>query len=591
MSSDKAVLKGRPGYHAFPVFVSAALLAGLLGYGSAGNNSDTAAAASDSSVKTSSSPIELVSSNPGNIFYDNGSDGSVSVNLTNPDKIVSGALSVTDEKGNVLENIDIKARSGFLKIALPSKGYYRIKASARYMDGSKAENGVTAAVIGKQLAENERLASFFGLWHLNGDIRMSGAAGSGWTRRMWGLKDYKVDGAGKPLPLDFAKPPIDKGYNLIGTLAWPLPAWLTGVEAKKELYPPEDWGRFAELVERFARDVPDFPPYFEVFNEPEVHWKGTEAELVRFIGAIARGIRAVHPGTKVLGPTLYRIDVPKLERLVDLGLLGSLDGLSIHAYVYGTKPEAEFFDRVRELKTYLSSIGKAEFPVYITEFGWTTAKGTWQEPIDELTQAKYLSRAFLLLATEDIKAAVYFCQLYRNAPNPGEEAFSILHQDHTPKPAFAAFANASRWLAGISQERRLVQNGDLNLALFLKGQTAAVAAWDTGGGSFLSFESEPLAAEDMTGRPVPAEPRTFKLDDSPVFISFVDPNLFDMAVTNLLAVNRGEVKPVPFTGEWADRFFNVAKGTLTVMNSAPRGRHTIIGMTSEGWRAIPFDVQ
>jgi len=48
---------------------------------------------------------------------------------------------------------------------------------------------------------------------------------------------------------------------------------------------------------------------------------------------------------------------------------------------------------------------------------------------------------------------------------------------------------------------------------------------------------------------------------------------------------------VPFTGEWADRFFNVAKGTLTVMNSAPRGRHTIIGMTSEGWRAIPFDVQ
>ena len=197
----------------------------------------------------------------------------------------------------------------------------------------------------------------------------------------------------------------------------------------------------------------------------------------------------------------------KLERLVDLGLLGSLDGLSIHAYVYGTKPEAEFFDRVKELKTYLSSIGKAEFPVYITEFGWTTAKGTWQEPIDELTQAKYLSRAFLLLATEDIKAAVYFCQLYRNAPNPGEEAFSILHQDHTPKPAFAAFANASRWLAGISQERRLVQNGDLNLALFLKGQTAAVAAWDTGGGSFLSFESEPLAAEDMTGRPGSAEPR------------------------------------------------------------------------------------
>jgi len=516
---------------------------------------------------------------------------SVEFYLKNSDKLTSGTLSVYDEKENVLSNVEFKPGVEALNISLPSKGYYNIKAFASYRDGSTAEHAVTAAVIGRQLSENERLGSFFGLWHLNGDVRISGAAGSGWTRRMWGLKDYKIDDDGKPVPFDFAKPPMDKGYNWIGTLAWELPEWLTGVQTKKELYPPEDWGRFAELVDRFAKDVPDFPPYFEVFNEPEVHWKGTEEELVRFINTIAQGIRAVHPDTKVLAPTLYRIDVPRLQRLIDLGLLGSLDGISIHAYVNGTKPEAEFFKRVKELKAYLSSIGKADFPVYITEFGWTTAEGTWQEPVDELTQAKYLSRAFTLLATENIEAAIFFCQLYRNAPNTGEEAFSILHQDHTPKPAFAAFANASRWLAGISEERRLVQKGGLNLALFLKGGTTAVAAWDSDSGSLLALETAPLVAEDMTGRPVNAEPVSFRLSDSPVFMSFADQNLFDMAVAAPVAMNRGKAISVPFIGEWGDKFFNVANSTLRVMSNAPQGRYTIIGTTSEGWQAILVDVQ
>lgn len=547
----------------------------------------------EAETEVASSPaynLVLKSSSPGNIFPSLTKD--IYFEVPDPGNAVTGTASVTDERGRVVQETQLTPGMPLVSIPLPSKGFYTVKASIGYKDGSSSIHSTTAALTGGPLADSERMGSRLGLWHINGDLKIAGLAGSGWTRRMWSLKDYKKGADGAAIPLIYNQTSLDKGFNWIGTLAWGLPQWVTGVELKKgELYPPSDWNGFALLVERFAKDLPEFPPFFEVYNEPDVGWKGTDEELVRFVTVIAESIKAVYPETVVMGPTLYEINVNRIQKLAALGLFNSLNAISVHAYVNGTPPEAEFIERVKSLKAYLASIGKPDFPIYVTEFGWTTAAGTWQKPVDELTQAEYMTRGMTLLSAEDVSAAIYFCLLYKNAPNSGEGEFSVLRQDNTPKPAYAAYSNMARWLTGVEGNGWLRAGDGPVLALFRKGVDTIIAAWDTGAGSRLFIESAPLKAEDMMGRDIANAQSGFKLDGSPAFLRVNDLSLSGLKVLSPVILDRGAASAVPFTGFWGSDVFYVSAGGLKITDTAQAGKYVLIGITSDGWQALPLEVR
>lgn len=534
----------------------------------------------------STSPISFVGEN-----IMQGDMGAVVLNIADADKVHSGVVGVYDETGAEIWRTVVRPGVSSVSVELTSKGSYSIEASISYKNGTIAKESAVFAIIGEPLPDNVNIDSSFGLWNVSADPSLAIAAGARWSRRVWTLKDYREAADGEPIPMKHVTRVPEPGLRWIGTLAWGLPQYITGVqEAEDALYPPNDWDSFARLVERFARDVPDFPPYFEIYNEPEVTWKLTDTELVRFLSTIAQGIKAIHPGTMVLGPTLYEINLERLKRLISLGLLNELDGLSVHAYVNGTSPETEFIGRVKALKEYLVKAGHPTLPLYITEFGWTTSKGTWQKPVNELTQARYLSRSMTLLSTEEIAAKVYFCLLYRT-DNSGEAGFSILHQDGTPKPAYAAYANVARWLSGVGTGRWLRVSSSVNVALFKEGMDTIVVAWDVGGGSILSTGFVPREASGMTGTRAPAEQTEFTLNGSPVFLRLLDASLFDMGILEPVSIKRGGSAKIPLLDQLGNNAFTLKNGVLKVSSHASRGSYIIMGVTSAGWQALPLDVR
>lgn len=359
----------------------------------------------------------------------------------------------------------------------------------------------------------------FGIWNVNARVDLADMAGSKLSRRMWRLNDYKLL-EGQVLSQKLAANRYLKKTEVIGTMAGPLPAWIQpAMHISDKIYPPTDWQLFDKLIRRWLQDVPDFPDYFEVFNELDAHWTGSVAEYQRFESIIVKAIRDIYPNTKILGPGSYDADPIRLQKYMSPQFLKQFDGIVLHAYVNGTRPEDEFIGRIRQIKEYLKQIGFPNKPLYITEFGWTTANGSWQKPVNELTQAQYLSRAFLLLASERVEAAIYFC-LYYDTNNLGERGFSILNRNMTPKPAYLAFKNLTHFLNdsnGISSGTK----GTVFYVVIQKPNKTVLALWSPDGASSITLPQpkETFKVYDLVGKEL-TKSSTLEVDKSPVFIEF-----------------------------------------------------------------------
>ena len=362
----------------------------------------------------------------GNIFTDTHGE----LVLALPSGTAGGEILLRDEAGKLLSAMPVPAEvSGEFPVRLPGKGYYALSAELKLADGSVARTAATAAVVGPVPPDEIRMQSRLGLWTVQGDPDLVLAAGARWNRRMISIHTLQES------ILDPEPPPPEKllfkqtPFDQVGVMSFGLPRWLMVPTDKKKsfgnpLTKPTDWDKLKQVVATWTRQQSEnFPDHFEIYNEPEWQWTGgTNAELVRVLATIADGIKEARPQTKVLGPGFSSIRIKDPARLDlvtanELGLFDHLDGLVVHAYVDGTAPEGEFIQRVAELKQFLADIGRPDYPIHITEFGWTSGKGTWQKPVDELTQARYAVRSLTLLAALGVENATYFCLHFKAAPN------------------------------------------------------------------------------------------------------------------------------------------------------------------------------
>jgi polysaccharide biosynthesis protein PslG len=238
-----------------------------------------------------------------------------------------------------------------------------------------------------------------------------------------------------------------RGMKVIATLAC-TPPWAS---AGKEWYDapsnPADYGDFARFVTaRYGTKL----AAVEAWNEPEINNNLVAENLpltyTAMVKQLYRGAREGNSSVAVLAGALSYPDITFMNELYADGIAGYYDGVSLHPYADQAAPEntsvTHSFKRgIEEMHADQLSHGD-NTPEWVTEFGWFT--GTSTGAVTEQLQAEYTEKAFgVLNGFSYVKGATLY-QLRDMAVSLSdpEDNFGLLHNDFTPRPAYAALKSA-----------------------------------------------------------------------------------------------------------------------------------------------------
>ena len=523
-------------------------------------------------------------------------------------RVAGGQVRVTDELGRVVKEIPIVTGHETVPIELSEKGYYRIDATVQQSDGPPLNAVVTASVVGVLLPNDVRMKSPFGFFSVRGDTPLPVVAGSAWNRLFIPTNAVQKgeDGAfkwagprepGPRHPLTFQGQPSPLRW--VGVFMYPPPATVAPERREKlnnhNVSPPQDWDAFRQAVLFAAKHYAPWVEYYEPINEPDANWRGTDEELVRYHRVIAEAVREANPNGKVVGPCLSSVDLPQLRKLASMGLFDHLDGISIHAYANDAPPEGKWWSGILEVRSLLKSLGKEDVPLIVSEYGWQTQDGDWARPVDPLSQARYAARSLTLLVSQQVDAINYFCLRYDDPKIPFVQGWSVVEKDNTPRPAFVAISNVSRWLADV-QGRGTVLHPAPNtyLVLFKRGTGTIAVAWTTRGESSFQIPGTYKRLNDMMGRAVtPDASGRIRLSESPLFIELDDGKLPEIRMGEAIQVVRGSTANL--AGHWANASLPaplaLENNRLTVPDTAPAGDYLVFARDEKGdWSAAPIQV-
>lgn len=440
--------------------------------------------------------------------------GSVHVALADPAHVVRAAVRVRDAEGQPVG--ETRALAAVDAVTLAGRGFYTLEVAACYADGTKVTTTGSAAVLGPRLTAAQTAGSRFGAMIVNGGAgAFTRALGSRWD---WRFFFHGRDNAA------FVGPQFGDGAIYAGHQSPIYPEAMDPAHVGKGgMWPAKDWDVQRALTRAFLEKNPCFAGRrLCLVNEPDFKWRGTIAEMVRAHRVFAEEVHRLYPTCEVQGPACSRVKPEYLRALGKEGFFDSIDAVNIHAYVDGTKPEGAFRTKLREGMDVVRREFACAKPVYVTEFGWTTENGTWQEPVSELTQARYLTRACTFIAAEDIRAAVWFCDFYV-ARNYGEGGFSMLRLGNdciSPKPAVAAFATLARNLSSV-QGRMCAQmiGPETWLATGRRADGSAVTlVWTRTGVREIPLPVRTVRAENFLGTPVALGGTTLRVSESPTYL-------------------------------------------------------------------------
>jgi len=230
--------------------------------------------------------------------------------------------------------------------------------------------------------------------------------------------------------------------------------------------------------------------YYEIWNEWDVENPRDPAftqDYARLIADAAGIIRQRDPAATVLAGavTSQGIESGFALRLLENGLMQSVDGLSLHPYVHcrgwrRNTPEA-WIDWMAEVDKELTRAAGRPVPLYLTEMAWPSHQGACG--IDETLQAAYLARAFFLARTlPNIKGMWWYD--FRNDgtdKTEREHNFGLVRQDFTPKPAYPVLAAISEIVGQYAFLGRLENTAnDVVMLRFARGEDELLVAWSTG---------------------------------------------------------------------------------------------------------------
>ena len=525
-----------------------------------------------------------------NTFFSD--SGKLSVRWFKPDEIKEAKLTLVDEEKKVVKEIALGSGVRETEVRLPERGFYEVLASAVYKDGKKLESSCTIGVVGKQIPEEIRRQSRYGIMRVHASGDWAKRIGSNYDWGFWSLDNVAPGPDGKIVSHFPKLAPNAKKREFIyhAGMHGVLPKWLQQPKAKNQyLFAPNDWKRYAEAVEVWARDNPDLPDVVSIYNEPNAHWRGTEEEFIKFHNVTTDAIKKGRPGAKVGGPVLYRILMKDFKRFVEKGILKNMDYVVMHAYVHSTPPEREFIENVIAMQEFLKTTEYAKLPIALTEFGWTGYPGDWQKPVTELEKARYCVRSLLLCTARDIDTLIYFNARYAQAAN--HYNYSVVKPDYTPLPAFVSFSTFLREMAtvkGGGQYFRLAP--DVFWTGFKRGGKALAAVWTMEKKLKLTLPEMPLSLRSMMGKTI-APTRTPDISPSPVYAEFADPGIAEMKVESMRSLLPGSALSLDAEEILVPPFLTLAKpNTIRFPVTAPLGEYTVLFRKNGKFHAQPVNL-
>lgn len=265
----------------------------------------------------------------------------------------------------------------------------------------------------------------------------------------------------------------------------PIKRW----EAK---YGRGQWSRVTLPLEKpykewIAGEILATPPdqkVFEIWNEP---WgKLPPEDFATLCSWIEETVRAVMPDA-IVGPNIGCDLDPTShnqwdDRFIQAGGLQGMDFVAIHPYTAGTPERKGFRQRIRNYSDYLRDVLGRRLPLYVTEFGWSTAPGHEAErAVSEVEQAARMVRQALMLYAEDVKVIIPHAagQSERDA-DEREDWFGFFRLNGQPKPVAIAFGTAARIVDGSRYVGDIWFGPGIGAMLFERDNMFTLAIWTEG---------------------------------------------------------------------------------------------------------------
>ncbi|MEY9883045.1 hypothetical protein [Bradyrhizobium sp. USDA 329] len=361
----------------------------------------------------------------------------------------------------IRDSVRLAAFISSILLSVPACAQHAQPLDARFLLGVGTHQGLGGPVSARGYVPAENIAQIkqLGLNSFRDDFPWSDfeTAGRrmGFTPRLGRLEAQVRSGVARPLLI------LAFGHHLVPNSSPP-----TTDEARQ---------RFADYAAAAAQSVVAQHPLFELWNEWNLAAKKDAAfspENYLALAEIARpAVKRVAPNAPFLVGALG--DDPGwtwTEKMLRTGILQYADGASIHLYNFCMGPSkrtsAEIIDRLTAFHRLVGQAsGNADFPIYVTETGWTTA--TNKCGVNEQAQADNTAQLILWASTAArwLKG-MWLYELKDSGRNPSEleDNFGLYRFDNTPKPVACAAQGAWAFIrSSLSAERRELASGVVSI--------------------------------------------------------------------------------------------------------------------------------
>lgn len=222
---------------------------------------------------------------------------------------------------------------------------------------------------------------------------------------------------------------------------------------------------------------------WESWNEPNIgfwdSWSNSQSTIQDWVNvdnAMGAAVRTYDPGSIFLvgafslstdykdNSDLYADWGTKVETAVKLGILKYADAVSVHPYQLTAPPEdlLSVNRNIDRMKAIIAKYTRSDIPVVVSGFGYSTTNGSSNNPIDESTQAMWLTRAIFILDYMNVPLITIFAYLVNtDATDNAEYGFGIYRKDGTTqKPAATMLSSILSQLNGYKLVERIKGTGN-----------------------------------------------------------------------------------------------------------------------------------